>query len=108
MLSLAEENWDLFLDLMTAKVPAELRRDALAYIQACACPSDYIRLVRAFSTSTVSDLLERVQTPVLILHSLDQHWLSVYEGTRCAAKVAGARLVFLDGDVEPKHVEASA
>jgi len=62
-------------------------------------------LIRAFSDSNVSHLLDQIHMPVLVLHSLDQHWLSVEEGAKFAAKVNGARLVFLDGDQEPNHAE---
>ena len=107
MITLAEENWDLFVDLLTAKLPPDFKERAVAYIKAAATAEDYVRLVRAFSSSSVTDLLGQVRHPALILHSLDQHWLSVDEGTRFAAKVEGARLVFLDGDVEPNDVEGT-
>jgi DNA-binding CsgD family transcriptional regulator/pimeloyl-ACP methyl ester carboxylesterase len=105
MTAIAEENWDLFADLMMARVEDSFRKDAIAFFKACAEPADYVQLIRAFSESDVGHLLDQLQLPVLMLHSLDQHWLSVEEGAKFAAKVDGARLVFLDGDQEPNQAE---
>lgn len=105
MMPIAEENWDLFADLMMARVEDSMRELAVAFFKACADPADYIHLICAFSDSSVSPLLDQLHLPVLVLHSLDQHWLSVEEGAKFAAKVEGARLVFLDGDQEPNQIE---
>jgi pimeloyl-ACP methyl ester carboxylesterase/DNA-binding CsgD family transcriptional regulator len=105
MQALMEENWDLFLELIVARAPAEEKQALMSRFKKSTTKDDYIRLVRGFSVSSVSDILEHVQLPVLILHSLDQHWLDVDEGTRFAAKVKGARLVFLNGDIEPNDSE---
>lgn len=103
--ALAQENWDLFADLLFGKTPEEYRESVIAFFKASTTSSDYVHLVQAFSKSSVEHLLDRLQMPVLILHSLDQHWLSVEEGARFATKVKGARLAYLDGDVEPNDTE---
>ena len=105
MLALAEENWDLLLEFEAAKAPVHLREIWLSFLKASTSGADYARLVRAFSESNVTKLLPRIAVPVLVLHSLEQHWLSVEEGTRFATSIPGARLVFLDGDAEPNDVE---
>jgi DNA-binding CsgD family transcriptional regulator/pimeloyl-ACP methyl ester carboxylesterase len=105
MTAIAEANWDLFADLMMGGVDESIREIAIDFFKASANPSDFLQLIRAFADSSVSHLLNRLHLPVLILHSLDQHWLSVEEGAKFAAKVDGARLVFLDGDQEPNQAE---
>jgi DNA-binding CsgD family transcriptional regulator/pimeloyl-ACP methyl ester carboxylesterase len=105
MLALAEENWDLLLEFEASKVPEPFHDVWLSFLKASTTGADYARLVRAFSESNVADLLPLIAVPVLVLHSLDQHWLSVEDGTRFASGVPGARLVFLNGDAEPNDVE---
>jgi DNA-binding NarL/FixJ family response regulator len=105
MLALAEENWDLLLEFEASKVAEGFREIWLAFLKASTSGADYARLIRAFSKSDVTEILPRIAVPVLVLHSLDQHWLSVEEGTRFATSVPGARLVFLNGDAEPNDVE---
>jgi len=105
MTALAEENWDLFVDLVSSSSVEEQRAHLGSFIKACAGSADYAHLIRAFASSRVTDLLPKVQQPTLVLHSLDQHWLNVDEGTRFASQIAGAPLVFLDGSVEPNPRE---
>lgn len=105
MLALAEANWDLLLEFEASKAPEHMREIWLSFLKASTSGADYARLVRAFSGSNVSELLPRIDVPVLVLHSLDQHWLSVDEGTRFATHVPGSQLLFLKGDAEPNEVE---
>jgi DNA-binding CsgD family transcriptional regulator len=105
MIGLAEENWDLFLELQTAKAPEPWRTRFIDFMKAGATCADYVRLMRAVSVSDVTNLLPQVRVPVLVLHSLDQHWLDVKEGTHLAASIPGARIVFLNGELEPNDVE---
>jgi len=107
MVTLAEENWELFLELLVAKTAPERKEAIKAAVRKSTTAADYVLLVKAFASSSVADLLSQVRHPVLVLHSLDQHWLSVEEGTSFAAKIPGARLVFLNGDIEPSEVEGT-
>lgn len=101
-LDVAEENWDLFLELQTRKFPSEFQPRLIEWLKGMSSQSDYVRLVRCFLTgSDVSDLLPLVSIPTLLLHSLDQHWLAPAEGANVAARIPGARIMFTDGDVEP-------
>jgi DNA-binding CsgD family transcriptional regulator/pimeloyl-ACP methyl ester carboxylesterase len=100
--SLAEENWDLFLELeIRANVPPEIKSVIIESAKAGVTQPDYVKMIRCFAGSSVSDLLPRLQLPTLLLHSRNQHWLSPEEGAKLAAKIGGARLVLLDGDLEP-------
>lgn len=98
---IAEENWDLFLELQTRKFPPEIASQVVAAQKEMSSQSDYVHMLRCFMTSDVGDVLDQVRLPTLFLHSLDQHWLPPAEGAKTAAKIAGARIVFTDGDVEP-------
>lgn len=101
MVAMARENWDLFIDLSTAKAEESFRGTLAAFMKACANSDDFVQLVQAFSDSNVSELLGAVRLPTLVLHSMDQHWLSPDEGIQFAARIPGARMVLLDGDSEP-------
>ena len=106
-LDVAEENWDLFLELQTRKVPPEFQARAIEWIKEMSSQSDYVRLVRCFiSSSNVTDILPLVSMPTLLLHSLDQHWLPPAEGANVAGRIPGARILFTDGDVEPDDRQA--
>jgi DNA-binding CsgD family transcriptional regulator len=103
MLPLAEENWDLFLRLQTKNVPPALVENVIHDFKTSATPAEFTRMIRAFAASDVSEVLPRLQTPTLMIHSLRQHWLSPEEGVKTAAKIAGARIFFPEaGDTEPE------
>ena len=107
MIPLAERNWDLFLSLtFTAKVPEELKERVLAFAKGSTAPGDYVRLIRGFANSDVSQQIPHLGVPVLLLHSETQHWLSPEEGVKLAARIPNSRLVFLEGDAEPDDVQA--
>ena len=99
---LAAENWDLFLELQTRGLPRDFARRAIAD----ANQTDYLRMIRCFMDSDVSDVMGKVVVPTLFVHSLDQHWLAPSEGAKLAAKIENARIVFIDGDVEPDENKA--
>lgn len=107
MVALAEENWGLFVDLMIAGTPEVAKESAHRFVNSTVEPADWVRMVHAFAASNVVELLPQVKVPTLVLHSLDQHWLNANEGTKFAAAVPGARLVFLDGGVEPDAIQGA-
>lgn len=100
-LGMAEENWDLFLELQTRKFSPEMAQRIITVQKEMSSQADYTKMFRCFMSSNVGDILDRVKVPTLFLHSLDQHWLPPAEGAKVAAKIGGARIVFTDGDVEP-------
>jgi pimeloyl-ACP methyl ester carboxylesterase/DNA-binding CsgD family transcriptional regulator len=105
-LSLAEENWDLFLEL-ELRAPyysADARAWLLSFFHESASQPDYIRMVRCFAASSVADDLPRIEVPTLVLHAKGQHWLSPEEGVELASRIPGARIVFLDGEIEPDPI----
>jgi DNA-binding NarL/FixJ family response regulator len=105
LLPLAESNWDLFLDLHVETFPAGDKAAMRSFFKATSSQPDYIRMVRGFANADAADVLPCLRLPVLFLHSHQQHWLSPEEGARLAARVFGARLVFLEGDAEPNPVQ---
>jgi DNA-binding CsgD family transcriptional regulator len=100
-LGMAEENWDLFLDLQFRELPTEPARRIREDFKGPTGQSDYVQMIRCFMSSDVSDVVSELRVPTLFIHSLDQNWLPPAEGAKIAAKIAGARIVFTDGDVEP-------
>ncbi len=109
MLSLAEENWDLFLRIQLKNVPAHVLEGVLTDFKASATPQDYARMIRGFAPSDIGDALPALDLPVLMIHSLQQHWLSREEGTKLAAKIRAARIFFPDdqGEIEPEPVQGA-
>ena len=106
-LGIAEENWDLFLDLQTSKAPPDIAAGVRDFIRVAISQPEYAQMVRAFiDNPSVSDVLARLTMPTLLLHSLDQHWLPPAEGAKVAARMPNARILFTDGDVEPDDRQA--
>ena len=104
MLPLADENWDLFVRLQLKNRPAHVLERTVANFTSAATPRDYAGMIRGFATSEIGDALQRLDLPVLVIHSLEQHWLSREQSARLAAKIPGARISFLDdgGEAEPE------
>jgi pimeloyl-ACP methyl ester carboxylesterase/DNA-binding CsgD family transcriptional regulator len=109
MLPLAEENWDLFLRLQLKNIPTHVLEDVLSSFKSCMTPQDYARMIRGFATSDIGDELSALDLPVLMIHSLGQHWLSRDEGAKLAARIRGARIYFPDdeGEIEPEPVQGA-
>ena len=106
-LGMAEENWDLFLELQTRKFKPEVAKLVIEFFKGTTSQHDYLRMVRAFIRDpSVSDLVPKLKLPTLLLHSLDQHWLPPAEGARLASRISGSRILFTDGDVEPDQNQA--
>lgn len=64
-------------------------------------PDDAWRLQSAFSVVDVSDLLEKVRVPTLVLHARDDNVAPVESGRTMAAGIPGARFFELES---PNHV----
>jgi pimeloyl-ACP methyl ester carboxylesterase/DNA-binding CsgD family transcriptional regulator len=106
-LGMAEENWDLFLDLQTGKFTPEVAQLLKAFMKEATSQADYLQMIRAFIRGpSISDILPKLTMPALLLHSLDQHWLPPAEGAKVAARLPNARILFTDGDVEPDQNQA--
>jgi pimeloyl-ACP methyl ester carboxylesterase/DNA-binding CsgD family transcriptional regulator len=103
----ASENWELFLDLQTSRVPQELKQRVIDFITSSTTQTEYLQMVRAFiSGPSVAPLLPLISVPTLLIHSLDQHWLPPADGARLAANLPNARILFTDGDLEPAENQA--
>jgi pimeloyl-ACP methyl ester carboxylesterase/DNA-binding CsgD family transcriptional regulator len=108
-LDVAEENWDLYLELQVRKFPPDVQPLIIAWFKRMGSQADYVRLLRGFLNSPpITDLLPKVSMPTLLLHSLDQHWLPPAEGAKVAAKIPNARIIFTDGDIEPDFIQGVA
>ncbi|MBZ9770367.1 alpha/beta fold hydrolase [Mesorhizobium sp. CA6] len=59
-------------------------------------PDDAWRLQNAFSVIDVSDLLDKVRVPTLVLHARDDNVAPVESGRTMAAGIPGARFIELD------------
>jgi pimeloyl-ACP methyl ester carboxylesterase/DNA-binding CsgD family transcriptional regulator len=106
-LGMAEENWDLFLELQTRKFKPDVAQMIIASFKQMTSQYDYLQMVRAFIRDpSVSELVPKLQLPTLMLHSLDQHWLPPAEGAKLASRIPEARILFTDGDVEPDQEQA--
>jgi pimeloyl-ACP methyl ester carboxylesterase/DNA-binding CsgD family transcriptional regulator len=106
-LGMAEENWELFLELQTRKFPPGMASAIRDFMRQSTSQADYLRMMRAFVQGPdISGLLPKLSMPTLLLHSLDQHWLPPAEGAKVAAKIPNARILFTDGDVEPDENQA--
>jgi DNA-binding CsgD family transcriptional regulator len=66
-------------------------------------------MIRGFAASDIGDALPALDLPVLLIHSLRQHWLSPDEGAKLAAKIRAARIFFPDdeGEIEPEPVQGA-
>ena len=106
-LGMAEENWDLFLELQTRKFKPEVARLVIEAFKGMTSQYDYMQMVRAFIRDpSVSTIIPKLTMPSLLLHSLDQHWLPPEQGANLAGKLPNARILFTDGDVEPDQEQA--
>jgi DNA-binding CsgD family transcriptional regulator/pimeloyl-ACP methyl ester carboxylesterase len=90
-------DWDALLRSQAglsqaADINASVERQKLSINQ-----QDYQLLVGAAASSSIADLLPRVDTPALVLHPRQSMNLQPAESMRLAAAIRGARLVLIDG-----------
>src|SRR3990170_1084374 len=77
MWKVAEENWELFLEMeLPKRFDAELRLRALDFFSEADTQDDYLNRIRAFAASEIGDVLPSLRVPTLVLHALQQRWLS--------------------------------
>ena len=85
-LGLAQQAWEIFL---RSWVPEGSSREVIesyvSYFKQTATIADYELCARAFATSDVTELLPKLQMPVLMIHPRDFLWLAAAE----VGKVAG-------------------
>jgi DNA-binding CsgD family transcriptional regulator/pimeloyl-ACP methyl ester carboxylesterase len=92
-----DKDWDALLRSQAglsqaADINASVERQRLSINQ-----QDYQLLIRAAASSSIADLLARVDTPTLVLHPRQSMNLQPAESMRLAAAIRGARLVLIDG-----------
>ena len=106
MWKVAEENWELFLEMeLPKRFDAELRLRALDFFSEADTQDDYLNRIRAFAASEIGDVLPSLRVPTLVLHALQQRWLSSDEAAKLAGRIERSHLVFVDGELEPEPMQ---
>jgi DNA-binding NarL/FixJ family response regulator len=96
---LLKENWSYFLEsLIPAGLSVEEHQRRFRMNYETATYEDYRAITDLQMASNVAPLLERVRTPVLVLHPRDTVRLPVSEPMKVAAAIQGASLVLLSGE----------
>jgi DNA-binding CsgD family transcriptional regulator len=96
---LAEENWDLFLRSQL-RPGLELRESeaALANLARTVNQNDYLKRFAIPSTTGLDDVLRRLKTPALVLHSRGRVQPTEESARKLAIRLPDARFVLIDGN----------
>ena len=102
--TLADSNWETFLRSQAAlgqamEIPASLQRLRQTVTQA-----DWLKIVRAFEPSSLTEVLPALTTPTLVSHPRDFFNLSSDESSNLAASIPDSRFVLTDGQWPPGNV----
>jgi DNA-binding NarL/FixJ family response regulator len=92
------ENWELFLSTVAGFTKASDREAAIQSLRSQVSQADWLKRARAILDSDVSDLLPRLEMPVLVLHPKHDPRLPLEASVALAASIPDARLAVLDGD----------
>jgi DNA-binding CsgD family transcriptional regulator/pimeloyl-ACP methyl ester carboxylesterase len=95
-LTLAEQNWDVFLKTVAGVSQADELDAPVRRLQQTSTQADWLALVRAAKQSTVAAELPLLKTPTLLLHPRD-FMLSLEASSEVTAAIPDARMVALDG-----------
>jgi pimeloyl-ACP methyl ester carboxylesterase/DNA-binding CsgD family transcriptional regulator len=102
--TLAEENWDLFLDSFLAGTMAgytltpETRRSGKESMKAAVTQPDWLLSVRAWHRSSVKDEAPRLRVPTLVLVDDRSSLMPADRASELAAHIPGSQLVVLGSD----------
>ena len=92
-LDMAAQNWEFFLAFYVSNFVAaatvmtsnqlhpERRREAMALIRQSVSQADWLVMARAWSTSSIEDVLPRLVTPTLLLHPREYINIGIEETT---------------------------
>ena len=105
LFGIADKDWDLVTEAAAHVIRgwsggAETRRYA-TFLRECVTPESLRGLIAMTRETDVVDLLPRVRTPTLVLHRRNTTWVDLERSRELASRIAGARLVVLEGDVIP-------
>lgn len=105
-LGLAQQAWEIFLRSWVPEGSTREETEAyVSYFKQTATVADYELCARAFATSDVTDLLPRLQMPVLVIHPRDFLWLAAAEVGKLAGLIPNARLVLTEGSMAFGNVD---
>ena len=100
LLRMAEQNWDAMLyNWVPPTATPQERAEYLDFFKQTRTQEDWLISARAFSTSDVSDVLDRVQTPVLVMHPRGFLWLPPHESADLASRLPNALFRLIDGEL---------
>jgi DNA-binding CsgD family transcriptional regulator/pimeloyl-ACP methyl ester carboxylesterase len=103
MISLAGRDWDYFLGTQVglgvpgAAEEAERLSQRVVGLKARVSQADYLKMAETFAASDISDLLARLAVPSLVLHPVNQRFVTQETSTKTAALIPGGRLAVLSG-----------
>ncbi|HEU0075163.1 MAG TPA: alpha/beta fold hydrolase [Dehalococcoidia bacterium] len=98
LLTLAEQNWDAMLyNWVPPTATPQERAEYLAFFKQTRTQEDWLISARAFSTSDVGDVLDRVRTPALVMHPREFLWLAPHESADLASRMPNALFRLIDG-----------
>jgi pimeloyl-ACP methyl ester carboxylesterase len=105
LFDIAHKDWELVTEAAANVIRgwsggAETRRYA-AYLRACVTPEALRALVAMAHATDVTDLLAAVRTRTLVLHRRDATWVGLERSRELASRIAGARLLVLEGALIP-------
>jgi len=105
LFGIADQDWELVTEAAAHVIRgwsggAETRRYA-AFLRECVTPDGLRALIAMTKETDVADLLPRVRTPTLVLHRRRTTWVDLERSRELASRIAGARLVVLEGEVIP-------
>jgi DNA-binding CsgD family transcriptional regulator/pimeloyl-ACP methyl ester carboxylesterase len=93
---LARESWDHYLTLVSGLTSGD--RDAsVEFLSQTSTQQDWLTLVDGVGVSEIADFLPRLDVPTLLLHARGFTGLKEEEGSKLAARIAGAQLVLTEG-----------
>jgi pimeloyl-ACP methyl ester carboxylesterase/DNA-binding CsgD family transcriptional regulator len=96
---LPEENWEVFLNQMTARdLSAEERRRRVNEFRTCCTHEDWNAWVGVARPSNVAEQLGRLRVPTLVLHPRGFPTQPAEESMRVAAQIPDARFLLIDGN----------
>lgn len=102
MVSLVKANWEYFLyvwagfGVPSASGGVSSRR--VEGLKERTTQEDFLRSLRAFEDSDITDALTRLKVPALVLHPSQQQWVNQEASARSAALIPNGRLAVLNSD----------
>jgi len=103
LLDVAARDWELFTEtvahVMVGWSKGEAARRYAGYLRACVAPERMRTLIEEIRPLDVSNQLEAVRAPTLVLHRRGVASIPVALATEISSRIPGARLSILEGDV---------